>query len=206
MSERTEKRPTGPTEAGSRTQQGTDTDRISPRRPVPGRAGDPGRHRIPFAVLLAAILIGGLLALLGLNTASAAGEVAQRKYDAANASLSDIQQQLTRDLAAHQSPAELAKEAARLGLIPAANPAFLRFNPDGSVTILGSPGPVTIPAPQPKQKKKASSPPKTTGKPTGRTGTTTTTGTSRAGAGAAGTSKATPSGGATTQTLPGGPR
>lgn len=193
----------------------TDTDRSAPRRPAPSRSGDVRPHRVPFAVLLAAILVGGLLALLGLNTASAAGEVAQRKYDAANASLSDIQQQLTRDLAAHQSPAELAKEAARLGLIPAANPAFLRFNPDGSVTILGSPGPVTIPAPQPKKKTSSTTHAQTTdpkktdksdAKKTGTSGRSSASGgTSSSGKQTSGTTKTTPSGG-TTQTLPGGPR
>jgi hypothetical protein len=115
-------------------------------------------HRVPFVVLLATVLLAGMLALLGLNTASAANEVAQRKFDSANASLSDIEQQLGRDLSTRQSPADLARAAYKLGLIPAANPAFLRFNPDGSVTVLGTA--LTIPAP-------AHPVPKTTGpKPT----------------------------------------
>lgn len=128
----------------------TDSGTVAARRRLPRRA-----HRVPFAVLLAAILVGGMVALLGLNTASAANQVAQRKYDAANASLSDQEQQLGRDLASRQSPAELAKAAYKLGLIPAANPAFLRFNKDGSVTILGTT--ITIPAPaNPSPKKSAS--------------------------------------------------
>jgi hypothetical protein len=102
-------------------------------------------HRVPFVVLLAAVLLAGMLALLGLNTASAANEVAQRRFDSANASLSDVEQQLGRDLSTRQSPADLARAAYKLGLIPAANPAFLRFNPNGSVTVLGTA--ITIPGP-----------------------------------------------------------
>jgi hypothetical protein len=115
---------------------------------VPAVEPEPPRHRphrVPFVVLLATVLLAGMLALLGLNTASAANEVAQRKFDAANASLSDVEQQLGRDLSTRQSPADLARAAYKLGLIPAPNPAFLRFNPDGSVTVLGTA--LTIPAP-----------------------------------------------------------
>jgi hypothetical protein len=110
--------------------------------PAPPRRRRP--HRVPFVVLLATVLLAGMLALLGLNTASAASEVAQRKFDSANASLTDIEQQLARDLSTRQSPADLARAAYKLGLIPAADPAFLRFNPDGSVTVLGTA--LTIPA------------------------------------------------------------
>jgi hypothetical protein len=120
-----------------------DAEAVRAVEPEPPRRRRP--HRVPFVVLLAAVLLAGMLALLGLNTASAANEVAQRKFDLANASLSDVEQQLGRDLATRQSPADLARAAYKLGLIPAANPAFLRFNRDGSVTVLGTA--VTIPAP-----------------------------------------------------------
>jgi hypothetical protein len=171
--------------------------------PAPFR---PRPHRIPFAVLLTAILVGGMLALLGLNTASAANEVTQRKYDAANASLADVVQQLGRDLAARQSPAELAKAAYRLGLIPAANPAFLRFNADGSVTILGTP--VTIPAPaKPTSSHRTSHSSHPTSMPKRRSPAATrtpaktpTTTAPRA------TPRTTPTPPGTTTTLPGGPR
>jgi hypothetical protein len=124
-------------------------------------------HRVPFVVLLATVLLAGMLALLGLNTASAANEVAQRKFDSANASLSDVEQQLGRDLSTRQSPADLARAAYKLGLIPAPNPAFLRFNPDGSVTVLGTA--LTIPAPAHAAPKPTPTPtPTRTGHPTTR--------------------------------------
>ena len=103
--------------------------------------------RVPFAVLIVALLGGGLCALLALNTVTAASEVRQRNVDAANASLTDSQQQLSRDISALQAPAELARRAAALGLVPADSPAFLRLNADGSVTLLGAPAPATIQPP-----------------------------------------------------------
>jgi type II secretory pathway pseudopilin PulG len=156
-------------------------------------------HRVPFAVLLTLVVVGAMLALLGLNTASAANEVAQRRYDSSNASLSDEEQQLARDLAARQSPAALAAAAYKLGLIPAPNPAFLRFNRDGSVTILGTP--VTIPAPA-TPRPHTSSRPKPSPTPTRKPGTTKSTRPTPTPS-----TSSTPAPAPThTETLPGGPR
>ncbi len=176
-------------------------------------------------MLVLAILGAGLCALLALNTATAASEVHQRKIDAANAALGDAEQQLARDIAAKQAPAELAREAAALGLIPADSPAFLRVNSNGSVTLLGGPAPATLPpAPPPatpKKKKtatttatpttkvtgtttgKATGTPtgKPTGKPTGGTTTGTRSGTPTTTPTPTPTKTPTP-----TVTLPGGPR
>jgi hypothetical protein len=146
-----------------------DVDGVPAAEPKPPRRRP---HRVPFVVLLATVLLAGMLALLGLNTASAANEVAQRKFDSANSSLSDLEQQLGRDLSMRQSPADLARAAYKLGLIPAADPAFLRFNRDGSVTVLGTA--LTIPAPAravptPKPTPTATPTPARTGHPTSRT-------------------------------------
>lgn len=107
-------------------------------------------HRLsslPLPVLLALMLVAGLCALLALNTASAAQELKQRSLTDSNAALSDQEQQLMRDLAAKQAPASLAAAAAAQGLVPNPNPAFLRLNADGSVTVLGSPAAASIAAP-----------------------------------------------------------
>lgn len=101
--------------------------------------------RLPLPVLLGGMLIGGLCLLLALNTASAAEELRQRTLTDSNASASDTEQQLIRDLASRQAPAALAAAAASLGLVPNPNPAFLRINADGSVTVLGSPTPASVP-------------------------------------------------------------
>jgi hypothetical protein len=101
-------------------------------------------RRLPLPVLLALMLVAGLCALLALNTASAAQELKQRALTDSNAELSDSAQQLTRDLAAKQAPGALASAAAAQGLVPNPNPAFLRLNADGSVTVLGSPAPASV--------------------------------------------------------------
>lgn len=103
------------------------------------------RRQMPLAVVLISMLVGGLCALLALNTASAALEVRNRSLTAANTNASDTEQQLMRDLADKQAPASLQAQAASLGLVPNRNPAFLRLNADGSVSILGSPTPASAP-------------------------------------------------------------
>lgn len=104
-------------------------------------------RRLPLPVLLALMLVAGLCALLALNTASAAQELRQRALTESNAELSDSAQQLTRDLAAKEAPGALASAAAAQGLVPNPNPAFLRLNADGSVTVLGSPAPASVAPP-----------------------------------------------------------
>jgi hypothetical protein len=118
--------------------------RMSGKRAPGGRS-----KRLPLPVLLGLMFVGGLCALLALNTASAALEIQQRHISDTNASTSDTEQQLLRDLAVKQAPGSLASAAASLGLVANPNPAFLRINPDGSVTVLGSPTPATVPPPPP---------------------------------------------------------
>ncbi|HEY0169050.1 MAG TPA: hypothetical protein VGB75_18540 [Jatrophihabitans sp.] len=121
----------------------------------PGVALHVRLSRLPLPVLLTIMLVAGLCALLALNTASAAQELKQRSLNDSNTALSDLEQQLMRDLAAKQAPASLAAAAAAQGLVPNPNPAFLRLNADGSVTVLGSPAaatttpPAAPPPPQP---------------------------------------------------------
>jgi len=130
-------------------------DRPGNRAPAEAREPAPRAvrlRRLPLPVLLGLMLVGGLCALLALNTASAAQELKQRALTESNAALSDQAQQLMRDLAAKQAPASLAAAAAAQGLVPNPNPAFLRLNADGSVTVLGSPAPAKL-APPPAARK-----------------------------------------------------
>lgn len=193
------------------------------RRPRTQEPVTPASRRIPFAVLLVAVLGGGLCALLTLNTALAASEVRQRNLDAANDALNDREQQLAREVAALQAPTALARRATELGLVPADAPAFLRIGPDGSVTVLGHPAPASaaVPDPIPKTTGPKTTGPKTTGpkttgpKTSGRPVATTTAATTPPTTGVtgarppAGTPRGTPAPAPThtpTVTLPGGPR
>jgi hypothetical protein len=144
------------------------TPRATDRPDIGGTAPRiPWHRRLPLPALLAIMLVGGLCTLLALNTASAAQELKQRSLTDSNAALSDQEQQLMRDLAAKQAPAALAAAAAAQGLVPNSNPAFLRLNADGSVTVLGSPAPASLPpAPVTPSPKVSASPAATPSKPT----------------------------------------
>ena len=135
----TEKASPAKARAGS-TRLSSAADREGMRPPGAGRP-----RRTPFVLLVLTVLGAGLCALLVLNTATAASEVRERQLDAANSSLTDSAQQLSRDIADAQAPQNLARMAAALGLVPADSPAFLRINADGSGTVLGSAKVVTAP-------------------------------------------------------------
>jgi hypothetical protein len=114
---------------------------------------------MPFVLLIAGLLIGGLCALLALNTAAAAAELRRQSLTQSNAAAADDVQQLKADLAAKQAPGALASAAAGLGMVPADHPAFLRILPNGTVKVMGSPQaataappPVQTPAPKPTPK------------------------------------------------------
>lgn len=110
-------------------------------RPAPKHA-----PRVPFALLVLGLLVGGLVALLALNTASAANELHRHDVAAKDASIAASVEQLNNDVAASEAPGNLARIAAQFGMVPAGNPAFLQIDPDGKVRVLGSPGPASAPA------------------------------------------------------------
>ncbi|WP_375475082.1 septum formation initiator family protein [uncultured Jatrophihabitans sp.] len=133
-----------------------------PRRSRPRHAG-PGVGRLPFALLVLGLLVGGLALLLVLNTASAANELRRHTLAVQDVSVAAMVQQLANEVAASAAPGNLAAAAAQLGMVPAHDPAFLVLEPDGSVGLLGHPGPATAPPLAAPKKPKAS--PSTSAKP-----------------------------------------
>ncbi len=129
-----------------------------------------GAPKIPFALLVAGLLVGGLCALLALNTASAAAELRRNDLQAANAGLAAEVEQLRTQVAAQQAPGYLASAAARLGMVPDRNPAFLELRPNGSVAVLGSPVAATgaPPPPSPSSAAAPVAPPTTKPTPTAK--------------------------------------
>lgn len=99
--------------------------------------------RVPFALLVGGLVVGGLCALLALNTASAANELSRHDLAAKDAAIAAQVQQLQNQVAASAAPGNLGQAAAALGMVPAGNPAFLRIGTNGAVTVLGSPAPAT---------------------------------------------------------------
>ena len=141
-------------------------------RPAPARVG------LRSSLLVAGLIVGGMCALLALNTAAAAEELRRHALSQANADMADDVQQLQARLAAREAPAALARAPRELGMVPAGNPAFLSIQPDGRVKVLGDPQPATAPPPTPKPTqarthRAVKKPPKTTSirtkPPVGRT-------------------------------------
>lgn len=107
------------------------------------------RSAIPFALLVLVVLGVGLVVLLMLNTAMDENSIKIQQAQQKQAGLTDREQQLSQQLAGLSAPANLAAEAAALGLVPNPQPAFI--NPT-SGAVLGSPSPAptpTAPGPSP---------------------------------------------------------
>ncbi|MDT4931948.1 MAG: hypothetical protein QOF92_4815 [Pseudonocardiales bacterium] len=133
--------------------------------------------RVPFALLVAGLVVGGLVLLLALNTASAANEL--RRHDLANrdAVIAAQVQELRNEVAASAAPANLAAAAVQLGMVPAGSPAFLVIGANGVIKVMGSPAAATDPpvALPPVPKTTAAKPTTTATKTTSATKSATST-------------------------------
>ncbi len=104
------------------------------------------RSAIPFALLVLTVLGIGLVVLLMLNTAMDENSIKIQQAQQKQASLTDREQQLSQQLAGLSAPANLASEAAALGLVPNPQPAFI--NPTTGA-VLGTPSAAPTPSPTP---------------------------------------------------------
>jgi hypothetical protein len=96
-----------------------------------------------FVIICATLLASGLIGLLLLNTALAQGSFTLHDLRTTSDQLTDAQGALSQSLDASKSPANLAKKAADMGMVPAESAAFLRLS-DGKVIGVAkqaSPGP-----------------------------------------------------------------
>jgi hypothetical protein len=126
--------PAGPVARPSRP------SRPSVRRPplrvvqAPPTAGSP----LGFAIVCAALLGAGLIALLLLNTAVAQDSFGLQRLEAGSQQLADQKQALiqSNDLAA--APAQLATKAWAMGLVPAGSAGFVQM-PSGKVLGVANP-------------------------------------------------------------------
>ena len=102
------------------------------------------RGRALFVIACLALLVGGLLSLLMINTALAQGSFALHDLQESSGELSDQQQALHQDIDLQAAPARLAKRAKALGMVPSTNAAFLRLS-DGKVLGVAQPAPTPSP-------------------------------------------------------------
>ena len=104
---------------------------VVPRRPT--RA-----PRVPFVALVSLVLVGGVAGLLLFNTSMQQASFRATALEEQAQILAAQEQSLKMDLETLRDPQRVAEEARRIGMVPPANPAFLRLS-DGKV--LGNPTP-----------------------------------------------------------------
>ncbi|MEU6314958.1 hypothetical protein [Streptomyces sp. NPDC047014] len=111
-------------------------------RPAGPRPGGQAA-RMPFVLLVVALLAGGLISLLLLNSALNEGSFQLSRLKKETTALTDEEQALQRDVDAYSAPDALQRRAQELGLVPGGSPVFI--GPDGNVS--GSAAPAEAPAP-----------------------------------------------------------
>ncbi|MFF4579176.1 hypothetical protein ACFY15_12350 [Streptomyces sp. NPDC001373] len=115
-------------------------------RPRPAGAGPAGARqaaRMPFVLLVVALLAGGLISLLLLNSALNQGSFQLSRLKKETTALTDEQQALQRDVDGYSAPDALQRRARELGLVPGGSPVFL--GPDGKTA--GTPAVAEAPPP-----------------------------------------------------------
>ncbi|MEU3915548.1 hypothetical protein [Streptomyces sp. NPDC029721] len=123
-------------------------------RPAPaGPGGARQAAKMPFVLLVVALLAGGLISLLLLNSALNQGSFQLSRLKKETTALTDEQQALQRDVDGYSAPDALQRRARELGLVPGGSPVFL--GPDGRTAgapaAAEAPPPPSVapPAPQP---------------------------------------------------------
>ncbi|MGW0363401.1 septum formation initiator [Streptomyces sp. NPDC002990] len=114
-----------------------------------GRAGGPAGQaaKMPFVLLVVALLGGGLISLLLLNSALNEGSFQLSKLKRQTTTLTDEEQALQRDVDAHSAPDALQRRARELGLVPGGSPVFI--GADGKVTGMAAEAEPPPPPPPP---------------------------------------------------------
>ncbi|MGW7104247.1 hypothetical protein [Streptomyces sp. NPDC054883] len=107
----------------------------------PGTSGQAAR--MPFVLLVVALLAGGLISLLLLNSALNQGSFQLSKLKKETTVLRDEQQELQRDVDGYSAPDALQRRAHELGLVPGGSPVFI--GPGGKVA--GTPAAAEAPPP-----------------------------------------------------------
>jgi cell division protein FtsB len=96
--------------------------------------------RVPFVVLVSLLLIGGVAGLLLFNTQMQQVSFTATSLEQQAQILDAREQSLKLQLESLRDPQRVAVQAREMGMVPPANPAFLRLS-DGKV--LGEPRPAT---------------------------------------------------------------
>jgi hypothetical protein len=93
--------------------------------------------RLPFVTVIMGLLGCGLATTLLLTTRSAEDSYQLADQRAINQQLSNERARLQREVEPADSAPSLAAAAAKLGMVPARDPAHLVVGPDGTVVVIG---------------------------------------------------------------------
>ncbi|MEU4803316.1 hypothetical protein [Actinosynnema sp. NPDC023587] len=107
--------------------------------------------RAPFVVMVMVVLAVGIAAIMWLSTQATADSYRLQDAQAEQTRLARQVEQLRQEVALSESPLKLAEAAAKLGLVPAGDPARLKQLPDGSVEVYGKPSEAKAPEPPPSE-------------------------------------------------------
>jgi hypothetical protein len=88
--------------------------------------------RMPFVMLVSLVLLGGVIGLLLFNTSMQQASFAATALEEQANTLTAREQTLQMELEVLRDPQRVAEHAQNLGMVPAANPVFLRLS-DGKV-------------------------------------------------------------------------
>ena len=88
--------------------------------------------RMPFVMLVSLVLLGGVIGLLLFNTSMQQASFAATALEEQATTLTAREQTLQMELEVLRDPQRVAEHAQNLGMVPAANPVFLRLS-DGKV-------------------------------------------------------------------------
>lgn len=128
------------------TRAGTAKPPLAAVPEAPPRSG-----RVPFVMLIVMVLSFGLAALLGFNTALAQGSFTASKLQKQATELDDRAQNLKEQLARAAAPERLAKDARKIGMVPAPGVSFIGLA-DGTVSEGAVPAPYIPPPLTPAQR------------------------------------------------------
>ena len=113
------------------------------------RSKSTSASRVSFVILVMGLLVVGVAATLWLSTQSTADSLQLAQVNKNTQILAARVQQLQQAIAQGESPAQIAKLAQQLGMVPANNLAHVVVGPNGQITVVGTPSAATAPPPPP---------------------------------------------------------
>lgn len=109
---------------------------------APGRPVGSALTRIPFIVVVIAVLGAGVAGVLWFNTKSDESGIETVRAQDAIAHMHLTIESLNRDIADLDATPRIAAEARQLGLVPAGDAAILIIDGNGNGSVVGTPAPV----------------------------------------------------------------